>query len=70
MVAVVTAGTGGHHQPAAVSAGKGFFAGMGFVITLFVLFSLVFTIHNGNPRSNYFVSGYIIAKIGDMSMLQ
>ena len=43
---------------------------MGLVITFFVLLSLVFTIHNGNPRSNNIVSGYIIAKFANMSMAQ
>jgi hypothetical protein len=43
---------------------------MVLIIAFFVLFSLIFTIHSGYPRSNYFVSGSIIAKFRDMSMPQ
>ena len=51
--------TGGNHQTAAVSAGKGLFTGMVLIVALFVLFSLIFTIHNGNPRSFYCCMGLL-----------
>jgi hypothetical protein len=46
---MVTAGTGGDYQTAAVFAGEGFIAGVGLVITLFVLLSFIFTVHNDLP---------------------
>ena len=45
VVAMLAAGAAGNHQPAAVFAGKAFVAGVGFVIALFILLSLVFTVH-------------------------
>lgn len=47
MVAVVAAGSRGSHHPAADLAGKAVVAGMGAIISFFVLFSFVFSVHNG-----------------------
>ena len=70
MVAMVAAGTGRNYPTAAVTAVEGLFTGVGLIISLFVLFSLVFTIHRGYPPAKYFVSGYIIAEFRNMSMPQ
>jgi hypothetical protein len=70
VVTVITAGTCRYYQTTAVAAVKSLFTGVVLIISLFVLFSLIFTIHRGYPPSKYFVSGYIIAKFRDMSMPQ
>jgi hypothetical protein len=65
MVPVVAAGAGGDDQTAAVLAGEGLVAGMGLVVTLFVLLSFIFTVHSDLPRSIYCV--FIIAKYKELS---
>ena len=55
VIPMVTAGTGGDYQTAAVFAGKGFIAGVGLVITLFVLLSFIFTVHNDLPYCFFMV---------------
>ena len=48
MVAMVAAGSVGSYHPAADLAGKAVVAGMGSIISFFVLFSFVFSVHNGD----------------------
>ena len=46
VIAMVAAGTHGYYFTTTVAAGKDFITGVGFVIALVVLFSLVFSIHD------------------------
>ena len=48
MVAMVAAGSVGSYHPATDLAGKAVVAGMGSIISFFVLFSFVFSVHNGD----------------------
>ena len=45
MVAVTAACADGDDRPPAYAAGKAFGTGMGFIITLFIHFSFVFSVH-------------------------
>jgi hypothetical protein len=66
VVTVVGAGTGGDYGTAAVFAGKGFIAGVGFVVALFILSALVFTIHSLIPR--FIVYRFIISDLWGKSI--